>query len=167
MERGRARKPKFKRLRWFDSSSPHMLIFLDIDGVMVPMKNWLQTTKFEDGFPRFSEEATTALLSLINDETRVILTTSHKSRFSLQEWKEIFKRRGIWIEKLDTLDENVESLSRKEEILNWFDIYWQGEKFLIIDDDKGLNDLPTALKDRLISTSSMIGLTKNNLGSVA
>lgn len=71
-----------------------MLIFLDIDGVMVPAKGWKSPEFLNDGFPAFSKNATIALQNLISEDTTVILTTSHKSSFSIAGWKELFKKRG-------------------------------------------------------------------------
>ncbi|MCU0421434.1 MAG: HAD domain-containing protein [Bacteroidia bacterium] len=140
-----------------------MLIFLDIDGVMVPAKSWERPCLLSDGFPEFSSKALLVLQNLISDDVTVMLTTSHKSRFNIQEWKEIFQRRGITINNLKTLDECSFGVSRKDEILNWFNLNSINEDFVILDDDKSLNALPTFLKDNLILTSPMVGLTENHL----
>jgi 3-oxoacyl-ACP reductase-like protein len=137
-----------------------MIIFLDIDGVMVPAKGWKSPELLNDGFPDFSSKATNALQRLIVHDTAVMLTTSHKSNFSIEEWKEIFKKRGVKIESLECLPDNINNLSRKEEILNWFSNNQIGKNFIIIDDDKSLNDLPLFLKENLIQTSPYIGLTE-------
>lgn len=84
-------------------------------------------------------------------------TTSHKSNFSIEEWKNIFKNRGLKIENLKSLPENINNLSRKEEIINWFNVN-NLEDFVIIDDDKSLNDLPAFLKQNLIQASPYIEL---------
>lgn len=140
-----------------------MLIFLDIDGVMVPAKSWKSPELLMDGFPAFDLRAVKVLQNLISDNTTVVLTTSHKSRFSIQEWKEIFQKRSIQVEKLASLCENINNLNRKDEILNWFNLNDVNESFVIIDDDKSLNDLPPFLKNKLVLISPIIGLTDNNL----
>ena len=142
-----------------------MLIFLDIDGVMVPAKGWKSPEFLQDGFPVFSSRATSALQSLISEEVTVMLTTSHKSTFSIDEWKNIFKNRGLNIEKIKSLPTNLNNLSRKDEIVNWFNanINNANEDFIIIDDDKSLNELPAFLKGNLIQTSPYIGLTEEHL----
>ena len=136
-----------------------MLLFLDIDGVMVPAKSWKSPEFLNDGFPAFSNRATLVLQQLISEEVTVILTTSHKAKFSIEEWKSIFSKRGINIEKIKTLPENCNSLSRKDEIVNWFNVNNDEEDFVIIDDDKSLNELPDFLKQNLIQTIAHIGLT--------
>jgi len=125
-----------------------MLIFLDIDGVMAPAKSWQRPDILEDGFVDFSSKAVSVLQDVLaqNADTTIILTTSHKSRFSLSQWKIIFERRGLNVNKLESLNDN--------------NIH---EDFIIIDDDKSLNDLPKFYKDRLILTSSLVGLNESHL----
>ncbi len=143
-----------------------MLLFLDIDGVMVPAKSWQSPELLDDGFPVFALKAVRVLQNLISEDTTVMLTTSHKSRFTIDQWKEIFQKRGLQVSKLKSLDDNINCKSRKDEILNWFNLNGVSEKFIIIDDDKSLNDLPSYLKDKLVLTSSLIGLTENHLDEI-
>jgi hypothetical protein len=145
-----------------------MLIFLDIDGVMAPAKSWQRPDILEDGFVDFSSKAVSVLQDVLaqNADTTIILTTSHKSRFSLSQWKIIFERRGLKVNKLESLNDNNDFQSRKVEILNWFESNDIHEDFIIIDDDKSLNDLPTFYKDRLISTSSLVGLNESHRADI-
>ncbi len=141
-----------------------MLIFLDIDGVMVPAKPWKAPELMQDGFPAFSTKATTVLQQLIAEGDTVLLTSSHKCSYSVDQWKEIFMRRGISVSNFKTLDPNVMHLSRKEEILRWINMNdLDNDNFVILDDDKSLNDLPSFLKTKLLLTSSQIGLTEEHL----
>ncbi len=143
-----------------------MFIFLDIDGVMVPAKGWKSPELLNDGFPAFSPLAVRALQCLITEDTKVVLTTSHKSRFTQDSWKSIFETRGLSVSKLETLAQNTIFPNRKEEILNWFSLNMINDDFLIIDDDTSLNDLPKDLKEKLILTSPLIGLTERDLEHV-
>ena len=142
-----------------------MIIFLDIDGVMVPAKSWQSPELLNDGFPAFSNKATRVLQSLISEDATVMLTTSHRSNYTLDEWKVIFKKRGINVEKIESLGNNVDKLSRKDEIINWFNINKINE-FVIIDDDKSLNSLPDNLKKNLILTNPMVGLSDEHLENI-
>ncbi|MGB5943507.1 MAG: HAD domain-containing protein [Leeuwenhoekiella sp.] len=139
-----------------------MMIYLDIDGVMVPANSWRKPEILEDDFPKFSAIATIALNKILfSSNAGIVLTTSHKHRFTLEEWKDIFRRRKISINKISRLPENTDYLNRKEEIINWFQDNDLGADFLIIDDDKTLNGLPDSLKKNLIQTSGSVGLTDN------
>jgi ATP-dependent helicase/DNAse subunit B len=133
---------------------------------MVPAKGWASPEILNDGFPAFSAKASRVLQSLLSEDTTVVLTTSHKSHYTIDEWKDIFRKRGISVEKMKSLDNNVDSLSRKDEILNWFKVNIINEDFVIIDDDKSLNSLPDHLKKNLILTSPLIGLTNEHLENV-
>lgn len=92
-----------------------------------------------------------------------MLTTSHKSNFTIQQWQNIFKKRGIEIPLLKSLPNNKTMLSRKDELLRWFNQNPIDEEFLIIDDDSSLNDLPIELKKHLIQPSPYIGLSEDHL----
>jgi len=139
-----------------------MLIFLDIDGVMVPAASWKAPQILEDGFPAFSQRAVNALSGIIASGDTVVLTTSHKSSYSLDDWKALFERRGLQLERLQRLDDNDSNLSRKDEVLKWFKTNTVDEAFVIIDDDRSLNALPPQLKDHLIQTSALVGLTNEH-----
>jgi hypothetical protein len=70
------------------------------------------------------------------------------------------------VNKLESLNDNNDFQSRKVEILNWFESNDIHEDFIIIDDDKSLNDLPTFYKDRLILTSSLVGLNESHWADI-
>lgn len=135
-----------------------MLIFLDIDGVMVPATSWKSPQNLEDGIPMFTVKATNALNNLISHHATVILTTSHRTRFANSEWKKIFERRGLKINRLLSLEPNHDFKKRRDEILGWFNIHDVSEDFVIIDDDTSLHGLPKDLKEHVIFTSSLVGL---------
>ena len=99
-----------------------MLLFLDIDGVMVPAKGWKPAELLNDGFPAFSEKATRVLQRILIDDTTILLTTSHKSNYSIEQWKEIFKNRGIDGVNIKSLGENFGNLDRRQEIERWFNV---------------------------------------------
>jgi hypothetical protein len=140
-----------------------MLIFLDIDGVMVPAKGWKVPELLDDGFPVFSSKATSVLQKLISLSATVILTTSHKSNYSVDEWKNIFRNRQIYIDNLKCLPNNINNLNRKEEIEHWLNNNHIDDDFIIIDDDKSLNSLSDEWKQNLVQTSPYIGLTEEHL----
>lgn len=137
-----------------------MLILLDIDGVMVPANSWKRPEFLSDGFPAFSVKSIASIQKIISEtNASILLTTSHKSSFSIDEWKKIFDCRGISVKNFYRLKENVLHLTRKEEIMNWVNSSQDLPDFIIIDDDKSLNSLPDFVKCRLIQTSASVGLT--------
>jgi 16S rRNA C1402 (ribose-2'-O) methylase RsmI len=137
-----------------------MLLYLDIDGVMVPANSWRQPMLLEDGFPEFSLNAVRSLDRIIsNSNANIVLTTSHKHKYTLKEWNDIFKRRNINVNKITRLPKNTTNLNRKDELIHWFNTKNSKGRFIIIDDDKSLNALPKFLKDKLIQTSGSVGLT--------
>lgn len=138
-----------------------MLIFLDIDGVMVHANSWKKPDFLQDGFYEFTQKSTLALQKIISEtNAKIVLTTSHKSRFSIPNWKQIFSSRGIEVNEIDRLPEIEHHLNRKDELMNWFNANKIEDDFFIIDDDRSLNELPEHLKKRLIQTSPSIGLTE-------
>lgn len=137
-----------------------MLILLDIDGVMIPATPWKRPEILEDNFMAFSVQAVKALDKIIlSTSADILLTTSHKDSFDLSQWQEIFKKRNIIVNKIYKLKKNNLHLSRKDEILNWYDSQKDETNFVILDDDKSLNALPSFLKEKLIQTSATVGLT--------
>lgn len=138
-----------------------MLILLDIDGVMVPATNWKAPELLNDGFPDFSLKAVNGLNKILSStRASIMLTTSHKSSYSVASWKQIFTRRGINT-KISKLSGTPGIQSRKEEVLKWIQTHPNNNHFVIIDDDKSLNDLPAEFKKKLILTSPLIGLNES------
>lgn len=139
-----------------------MIVFLDIDGVMVHAKSWSRPAILEDGFVDFNPKAVRALNRIISETSaKIILTTSHKHLYSISEWKSIFTKRNVSINEISSLPENKEHLNRKSELISWFNINKLDDEFVIIDDDRSLHELPEFLKSKWIQTSSSIGLTEN------
>jgi hypothetical protein len=138
-----------------------MLILLDIDGVMVPANIWKKPEFLADGFPEFSFRSAAALQKIISEtHADILLTTSHKSRYNIHQWHDIFKLRGIHVGKIDQMSSNDVNLNRKEEILQWHRLNSNPtENFVIIDDDKLLSGLPADIKTNLVLTSPSVGLT--------
>jgi hypothetical protein len=120
-----------------------MTLLLDIDGVMVPAKSWEKPEILDDQFMNFSHQASIALQMIISKtNSNILLTTSHKDQFDLNEWINIFNRRNISVKNIDKLPRNIHLLNRKDEILNWYNSnpgIQVRKDFIILDDDKSLN----------------------------
>ena len=143
-----------------------MLFFLDINVVMVAAKGWKSPEFLNDGFPAFSIKDIITLQNSISKEDTILLTTSHKAKFSIEEWKSIFKNRGINIENIKSLPENLNNLSWKDEIVNWFNVNSIDKDFVIIDDDKSLNELPDFIKEYLVQIMPYLGLTEEHCEAI-
>ncbi len=143
-------------------------ILLDIDGVMVPANSWRKLEFLEDDFPKFSPRAVSSLNKIINhfNKVEIILITSHKHRYTPQQWKEIFRLRNINDVPIKRLPANTKGLNRREEIIEWLSQNTNFENFIIIDDDKSLNSLPAPIKNKLVQTSASVGLN-DQLAEVA
>lgn len=133
-------------------------ILLDFDGVMIPSKPWKPVTLLSDGFYEFSDSAIYNLNRIVNETgSEIILITSHKTSYPNSEWIKMFEFRGI-LGKVNRLDDSLIHSKRINEVLNWFHINSEC-KFVILDDDKSLNDLPSKIKNHLVLCDSGIGLT--------
>lgn len=135
-----------------------MFILLDIDGVMVPARNWKRPEFEEDGFPKFSMKAIESLRKIIFETgAEILLTSSHKSTYKIGEWENIFSNRGIPDVTIKKLNKNNSHLSRKDEVMGWIE-KGHSDDYVIIDDDKSLNGLPSNIKEKLVQTSATVGL---------
>ncbi len=144
-----------------------MKILLDLDGVMVPVKNWKPAQLDEDKFFMFSPNAIETLRLFITRETHIVLTTSHKSRFRTKEWISILNRRGLPVRKVSKLNRlKVPAKSRKEEILDYLTQTSIDDGILILDDDRSLNDLQPEFKQFLVQTNTMIGLRQEHIPAI-
>ncbi len=141
-----------------------MLILLDIDGVMVQAKSWSPPPILEDGFSMFTKQAVSALNSIIEaSNADILLTTSHKGRFSITKWESIFSLRGVKVNGIDRLTSDSTVMTRAEEISSWFSTNNNVADFVILDDDKSLNGLSKYLKSRLVLTQPLVGLNSTHI----
>lgn len=138
-----------------------MLILLDIDGVLVSAASWRKPEFMDDGFPVFNEASVKALQRILAETgASILLTTSHKLKYELTEWKIMLNARGIYPKEIQRLYTDSLTKKRLDEILEWYQKrQFPNRAFVIIDDDKMLNNLPENIKRNLILTSSSVGLT--------
>ncbi|MCQ9640978.1 HAD domain-containing protein [Chryseobacterium sp. WG14] len=139
-----------------------MKVFLDIDGVMVHANPHRKVELEDDGFYRFAYKAISAINSIENAE--IILSTSHRHRFTINIWEKMFVKRGVHFISISIIEtENSYKISRREEIEKWVEFkHYSVNEIIIIDDDKSLNALPKHLKDRVVLTSPYRGLDDDN-----
>src|SRR5688572_2590645 len=139
-----------------------MTILLDIDGVLVTTPAWRRAEIHIDGFLKFDEKAAKNLAKLISETNAgIILTSTHRINYSIDEWERIFNTRGIHpssISKLNDITTLNNMPDRASEIKEWVDKQVNPQLYVIIDDDLSLNNLPATIKRRCVLTKPMIGL---------
>lgn len=148
-----------------------MILLLDIDGVLETSPSWKKLEFLEDNFYKFNEHAQKYLIEIIDKiNPEIILTTTHRINYNLTEWNQIFELRGINVDKISKINDAKKAIdlkNRNVEIEEWF-LKNSTAEFLILDDDKSLNELPSNLKNRWIQIDSMLGITesvkKSNIG---
>lgn len=144
-----------------------MTILLDIDGVLETTPAWRRTESLSDGFMKFNEHALKNF-SILYERTNaaIVLTTTHRIKYDLAQWKEIFKMRGLNFETISKLNDKTEIsqlLDRGTEIKEWVESKGKNENYVIIDDDLSIHGLPDNIKERWVSTKPLIGFDKESL----
>lgn len=141
-----------------------MILLLDIDGVLETSPSWKKPEFLEDKFYKFNENARKNLIEIIDKiKPEIILTTTHRINYTLMEWNQIFELRGINVGKISKINDakKVTDLqNRNIEIEEWF-LKNKTAEFLILDDDKSLNELTDNLKNHWVQIDSMLGITES------
>ncbi|MBO2012552.1 HAD domain-containing protein [Hymenobacter negativus] len=142
-----------------------MVILLDIDGVLVTTPVWRVVELEPDGFMKFNEKAAKNLARIIDEtDASIVLTTSHRINYSLEEWKVLLNTRGIIpssIEKVNDSSVLNHNQDRGREIEDWVSRGGYEKNYVIIDDDLSINELPAEIKSRFVQTMPMIGLDED------
>lgn len=135
-------------------------ILLDIDGVLVITPTWRQPDFLADGFMAFDKNCAKNFAKLISQtQAEVVLSSTHRIHHDIETWKEIFANRGIMIDKFSKTNDVKSYLdfqTREKEILDWVNQN-STEKFIIIDDDKSLRNLPSHIQKHWIETQFLTG----------
>ncbi len=144
-----------------------MIILLDIDGVLETTPPWRKVETDSDGFMKLNENALKNL-SILYKKTNasIVLTTTHRVNYNLDDWKGIFERRGIIFEKISKLNDKTklnELLDRGTEIKEWAERQTENLNYIIIDDDSSINSLSNDLKEKWIQTKPHIGFDEEAL----
>lgn len=140
-----------------------MTLLLDIDGVLETSPAWKTPRLQEDGFYQFNVEAQENLKAIIAQfQPEIILTTTHRVNYTLEQWRQIFQARGMNIAKISKINDarnSTELRKRNQEIEAWF-YKNTGIDFLILDDDTSLYELPLVIKERWIRIDPLLGITR-------
>jgi hypothetical protein len=111
---------------------------------------------------RFNERAAQNLAHII-DQTRasIVLTSTHRINYPIDEWLRILKTRGInptSISKINSVETVDRMADRATEIEEWISSCWNGEAYVIIDDGLSINRLSQPIKNHCVITKLMSGL---------
>lgn len=140
-----------------------MHLILDLDGVLITNPSWKADQIHSDGYSEFNESCVENLNRLLTlAEFDIWLSSTRRTMKTLTEFNLIFKNRGIEKQIAGFLPEYANCRNRKEEVLN-FITELKLSDFLIIDDDKSLNELESGIKEKLILTELMKGFNSEKL----
>ncbi len=139
-----------------------MTLLLDIDGVMVTTPSWRPVAQAADGFMEFDKRALHYLsLLLLATGANLVLTSTHRVRYSEDAWITLLRNRGLQLTQLSKVNANNPLLpgkSRVEEIIEWVESPAYDPIYVIIDDDNSLHDLPEHIRAHWVKTSFLTGL---------
>lgn len=139
------------------------VLILDLDGVLITTSPWKADEIAEDGYSKFNPECVSNLNTLLSKANfEIWLSSTRRTVKSLEEFNSIFENREIQTSITGFLPEYAKAKSRREEIelfLNENDF----DKYLILDDDKSLNDLTPDIKKNLVQTELLTGFDSTKL----
>lgn len=139
-----------------------MKVLLDFDGVMVTTPTWQTVEQLADGFMKFNESCAKNLAEILAiTQADIVLTTTHRIHYDEQTWRMLLQNRGIFTNQVTKVNEAksfTELSIRCDEVIAWVTAN-PNENYVIIDDDKSLRELPSAIKYRWVETAFHKGLT--------
>lgn len=142
-----------------------MKILLDFDGVMVTTPTWQTVKHLDDGFMAFNGDCVKNLAEILAlTQADIVLTTTHRIHYDEEIWRQLLQNRGLFtnqITKVSQAKTFAELSIRCNEVIEWVNAN-HNENYVIIDDDKSLRELPTAIKERWVETEFHKGLTIDN-----
>lgn len=138
-------------------------LILDLDGVLITTPMWKADEIDSDGYSKFNEDCVTNLNKFLSDyDFEIWLSSTRRTVKSLVEFNQIFENRNIKRPISGLLPKYPECKSRKDEIARFIKESRISD-FLIIDDDKSLNELDEIHKEKLILTELHKGFDMEKL----
>ncbi|MGI4874518.1 MAG: HAD domain-containing protein [Janthinobacterium lividum] len=139
-----------------------MVVLLDLDGVLITTPPWRPLEIQADGFFKLNEKAAANLAGILTQtQAAVVLTTSHRINYSVEQWREILQTRGInpaSITKINDCRTVADMADRATEIAEWVSRQPAELNYVVLDDDLSLHDLPAAIRQRCVLTKPLLGL---------
>jgi len=138
-----------------------MVILLDLDGVLITTPAWRAVETAPDGFCQFNARATANLAGLLTEtKAALVLTTSHRLRYSVAHWTTLLNGRGLFPSAITKVNDRATlppAGARAGEIEAWVSQHGPAN-YVVLDDDLSLHGLPPALKSRCVITKPLLGL---------
>lgn len=130
---------------------------MDLDGVLITTPIWKADEMDSDGYSKFNINCVNNLNKLLSQSNfEIWLSSTRRIVKTLTEFNSIFKNRNIESEIKGFLPDYRECKTRKDEIIRFIEEFRISD-FLIIDDDKSLNELDKNYKEKLILTELQKG----------
>ena len=138
-------------------------LILDLDGVLITTPPWKPDEIMEDNYSKFNEECVKNLNSLLSLlPTCIWLSSTRRLNKTLEEFNQIFQTRKIKNSIEGFLPNNTDLKTRKQEVESFIKQN-NLKNYLIIDDDKSLNELDSKIKKQLVQTTFLQGFNKEKL----
>tara|TARA_B100001769_G_scaffold215300_1_gene174915 strand:- start:19 stop:486 length:468 start_codon:yes stop_codon:yes gene_type:complete len=138
-------------------------LILDLDGVLITTPPWKPDEIMEDNYSKFNEECVKNLNSLLSlFPTSIWLSSTRRLNKTLEEFNQIFQTRKIKNSIEGFLPNNADLKTRKQEVESFIKQN-NLKNYLIIDDDKSLNELDSKIKKQLVQTTFLQGFNKEKL----
>ncbi len=139
-------------------------LILDLDGVLITTPIWKPDELDSiDQYSTFNEHCIDNLNVLLSTYScNIWLSSTRRTVKTIDEFNVIFKNRNINTLITGFLPEYKACKTRREEIIRFIEEN-NISSFLIIDDDKSLNDLPLIYKEKLILTPYLKGFDAEKL----
>ncbi len=143
-----------------------MKLLLDFDGVLITTPSWRKVARLDDGFLAFKPQCAYNIAEVVTSySAEIVLTTTHRIHYDNTTWQQLLENRGIITHKVSKINEvkhHFEIGNRCDEIMQWVEQQNNinnNTDFIIIDDDKSLNNLLPNIKNKWIQTDFMLGFT--------
>ncbi len=145
-----------------DNNEKVILLLLDLDGVLITTPPWKREEQLSDGYSAFSKNCVSNLNRILElGRFEIWLSSSRRKAKTILEFNQIFDFRGINQSITGMLPEYPREYSRKQELESFLS-QKPDSSFLILDDDKSLNDLDDSLKKYLVQTQFLKGFNDDS-----
>ncbi len=139
------------------------ILILDLDGVLITTPTWKSDEMDLDGYSKFNNDCVANLNKLLSSyDFEIWLSSTRRTVKTLTEFNLIFTNRNIQQSIKGFLPTYQGFKTRKDEILKFIEEVDISE-FLIIDDDKSLNELPKSYQNHLVLTELQKGFDLEKL----